>query len=80
MTANGWLQILVFFAVILAVTKPLGVYMYRVVRGRATRRLPRVFGRIERLLCWLCGVEARRADWQGYTRLRCSRSARSACS
>ena len=27
MTANGWLQIIFFFVVILAITKPLGVYM-----------------------------------------------------
>ncbi len=30
MTANGWLQILLYFAVILAITKPVGVYMHRV--------------------------------------------------
>ena len=33
MTAIGWLQILVFFAAIVAVTKPLGVYMFRVFEG-----------------------------------------------
>jgi len=30
MTANGWLQIIVYFAVILALTRPMGVYMARV--------------------------------------------------
>ena len=30
MTTNGWMQIAVFLAVILAITKPLGVYMARV--------------------------------------------------
>ena len=30
MTANGWLQIAFFFALVLAVTKPLGVFMTRV--------------------------------------------------
>ena len=33
MTTIGWLQILVFFAAIIAVTKPLGVYMFRVFEG-----------------------------------------------
>ena len=30
MTINGWLQILLFFALILAVTKPAGLYMAKV--------------------------------------------------
>ena len=33
MTANGWLQIGLFFVVLLAVTKPLGVFMTRVFAG-----------------------------------------------
>ena len=36
MTANGWLQILVFLAAVLAVTKPLGVYMARVFNSERT--------------------------------------------
>ena len=34
MTANGWFQILFFLLVLLAVTKPLGVFMTRVFTGR----------------------------------------------
>ncbi len=30
MTANGWIQIGIFFALILLTAKPLGVYMARV--------------------------------------------------
>ena len=30
MTTNGWIQIFVFLALILAITKPLGVFMARV--------------------------------------------------
>ena len=42
--ANGWLQILVFFAAsILALTRPLGVYMHRVFEGER-QPLPRVLG------------------------------------
>ena len=33
MTAQGWTQILFFFATILAVTAPLGVFMHRVLEG-----------------------------------------------
>ena len=42
MTSNGWLQILVFFAIIVAVTPPLGIFMYRVFEGDR-QPLPRVF-------------------------------------
>ena len=43
MTVNGWLQIAVFFLAVLALTKPLGVYMYRVFEGDE-QPLPRLFG------------------------------------
>ena len=33
MTANGWLQILFYSALLLALTKPLGEYMVRVYDG-----------------------------------------------
>jgi K+-transporting ATPase ATPase A chain len=36
MTSNGWLQILVFLALILAITKPLGVFMTRVFNRERT--------------------------------------------
>jgi K+-transporting ATPase ATPase A chain len=57
MTANGWLQIALFFVVVLALTKPLGAYMFRVFEGDR-QPLPRVFGRVERGLYRLCGVKA----------------------
>ena len=34
MTANGWMQLLVFLGVLLAAVKPLGWYMARVYQGR----------------------------------------------
>ena len=36
MTANGWFQVGVFFFVLLAITKPLGVYMARVFSKEKT--------------------------------------------
>ena len=66
MTAIGWLQVLVFFAAIIAVTRPLGVFMFRVFeQGRAP--LPRVLGRFERFLYRLSGVDpAKEQTWQAY--------------
>ena len=67
MTANGWLQIIVYFVLILAITKPLGIYMFRAFEG-PNRPLPRVFGPVERLFLKLCGVKgAESQTWKGYT-------------
>lgn len=66
MTAMGWLQILVFFASIVAVTKPLGAYMFRVFEeGRAP--FPRVLGGFERLIYKLSGVDPKKQQtWKQY--------------
>ncbi|MCW2630270.1 potassium-transporting ATPase subunit KdpA [Mycobacterium sp.] len=66
MTANGWLQILVFFALVVAVTPPLGAYMFRVFEGHR-QPLPRVLGAVERGVYRLSGVDARREQtWIEY--------------
>jgi K+-transporting ATPase ATPase A chain len=66
MTSAGWIQIAVFFAVILLLTRPFGRYMYRVFEGHA-QPFPRVFGPIERLLHRLSGVDpGREQTWQQY--------------
>ena len=67
MSANGWLQILLYSAVILALTKPLGAYMFKVFEGEQ-QPLPRVFGPLERACYRLCGVDPKREQtWQEYT-------------
>ncbi len=67
MTLAGWLQILLFFALVLALTRPLGAYLFRVFEG-PTRPLPRVLGPVERGLLELCGVDAQREQtWSQYT-------------
>ncbi len=66
MTANGWLQIGLFFVVLLAVTKPLGVFMARVFAGEKTFLDP-VLRPLERLLYRLCGVDEKtEMDWKEY--------------
>ena len=80
MTAIGWLQILVFFAAIVAVTKPLGVYMFRVFEGDR-QPLPRVLRAARApLLSAVGGRPGARADLEASTRSRCWCSAPSACS
>ncbi len=66
MTANGWLQIGLFALVILVITKPLGLYMFRVFEGER-QPLPRVLGPVERLLYRLSGVDPRKEQsWRQY--------------
>ena len=67
MTLNGWVQILFFALLIFAITKPLGLYMFRVFEGDQ-KPLPRLLGPIERLLYKLCGVDPKeQQDWKQYT-------------
>jgi K+-transporting ATPase ATPase A chain len=67
MIANGWLQITVFLLVILALTKPLGVFMARVFNREKTFLDP-VMRPMERLLYRLTGVnEAAEMRWTEYT-------------
>src|SRR5438309_3599993 len=56
MTANGWLQILFFLALILAVTKPMGIFMAHVFSRQRTFMDP-VLRPIEWLLCRVTGVD-----------------------
>jgi len=56
MTANGWFQIGLFFALLLAITKPLGVYMARVFSREKTFMDP-VLRPVERLVYRVTGVE-----------------------
>jgi len=66
MTVNGWLQIGLYALVILLLTKPMGLYLYRVYEGRS-RPLARVLGPLERLLYRLSGVDPEKEqDWKGY--------------
>jgi K+-transporting ATPase ATPase A chain len=66
MTINGWLQILLFLAAILLVTKPLGVYMTRVFNRERTFMDP-VMRPAERLIYRLTRVdETREMRWTEY--------------
>ena len=56
MTVNGWLQIIVYLAVILAVTKPVGIFMARVFKRERTFLDP-VLRPVERLLYRLTLVD-----------------------
>lgn len=66
MTLNGWLQIAVFCAIVIALTRPLGGYLMRVVEGERTFLSP-VLGPIERGLYRLSGINpAEEQSWLTY--------------
>jgi K+-transporting ATPase ATPase A chain len=66
MTGNGWLQIAVFFLLVLACAKPLGTYIAAVMEGRRTWLSP-ILAPCERLIYKICGVSADREQrWTGY--------------
>ncbi len=65
---QGWLQIVIFLAVLVALTPLLGGYMARVYTGQAVL-LERVFGRFERLLYRGLRVDVSDGqDWKRYAR------------
>jgi K+-transporting ATPase ATPase A chain len=62
MTANGWIQILFYCVVLLAVTKPMGLYMLRVYDGSY-----RWLGFLERTIYGICGVDEKEDQhWTSY--------------
>jgi potassium-transporting ATPase potassium-binding subunit len=66
MTANGWFQILVFFVILLAITKPIGVFITRVFAREKTFLDP-LLRPIERLIYRCCGIDdSREMDWKEY--------------
>src|SRR6195256_3612381 len=62
MTVNGWIQIAIFVAIVIALARPLGGYMTAVFDGRVTFLRP-----VERVFYALCGVDARQEQhWLTY--------------
>ncbi|MFC0219968.1 potassium-transporting ATPase subunit KdpA [Pseudochelatococcus lubricantis] len=66
MTMNGWIQILIFFGIVIALVKPLGGYINRVMNGDRTP-LSIVFGSVERGLYRLAGTDEKEEQhWTTY--------------
>jgi K+-transporting ATPase ATPase A chain len=59
MTIQGWLQAAIYFALLCALTKPLGLYLARVFSGERTWLSP-VFAPIENLMYRLCRIDPKR--------------------
>jgi K+-transporting ATPase ATPase A chain len=67
MTAIGWIQIILYCAIIVALVKPLGFYMTRVFNGERTFLSP-ILRPVEAGLYWIGGVDEKREQhWLTYT-------------
>ncbi len=65
-TLNSVLQVLLFLVIVLLLTKPVGLYMYKIFNGERTWLSP-VFGPVERLFYRLSGVNPEEEQtWVGY--------------
>jgi K+-transporting ATPase ATPase A chain len=67
MTAIGWIQILLYCAVVVTLVKPFGWYMTRVFNGERTFLSP-ILRPVEIALYWIGGVDEKREQhWLTYT-------------
>jgi len=67
MTTNGWLQFALYFGVLLALMRPLGIYLARVLEGQKTFADP-LFRPLEKLIYRASGIDsAKEMEWQHYS-------------
>src|SRR5947209_15823534 len=65
-TLNSVLQVAIFLAIVLLLTRPVGLYMYKIFNGERTWLSP-VFVPVERLFYRLSGVNPEEEQtWVGY--------------
>jgi K+-transporting ATPase ATPase A chain len=68
MNSSGWIQFALYLAVLLLITKPLGLYLVRVLDANGKTFLDPVFKPVERLCYKLFGVDPKQEqDWKRYT-------------
>jgi potassium-transporting ATPase potassium-binding subunit len=67
MSLNGWLQFAIYSVVLLALVRPVGIYLAHVLEGERTWLDP-VLRPFERIIYKLCGVHAEQEmNWREYT-------------
>ena len=67
MNIMGWFQLTAFVVVLVALTKPLGLYLERVLDSEGKTFLDPVVGPVERLIYRILGIESsKEQDWSGY--------------
>ncbi len=68
MQTSGWLQLALFVIVLAAITKPMGLYLVRVLDANGSTWLDPVLRPLERVTYRLMGVDpGKEQDWKQYT-------------
>jgi K+-transporting ATPase ATPase A chain len=68
MQTSGWIQLLLFVGILVALTKPIGIYLVKVLDPKERTFLDWLMKPIERLLYRLLGVDPEREqNWKQYT-------------
>src|SRR2546430_14891479 len=68
MQASGWLQFALFFIALAVITKPMGLYLLRVLDANGRTWLDPVLRPLERVTYRLMGVDSSKEhDWKQYT-------------
>src|ERR1044071_3111443 len=68
MSTAGWLQLLVYLVALAAITKPMGLYLLRVLDVNGKTWLDPILRPLERLTYRLMGVDPEKEhDWKQYT-------------
>jgi len=69
MELSGWLQLALFVGLLFAVTKPLGLYLARVLEPEGKTWLDRPVKPVERLIYRILGIDPKmEQDWRHYAR------------
>jgi len=67
MNALGWIQLLLYVAILAAITKPLGIYLVRVLDPAGRTWLDRPLKPIERFIYWIFRIDPlKEQDWKQY--------------
>jgi K+-transporting ATPase ATPase A chain len=70
MTSDGWIQLLIFCIALVAITKPMGIYLLRVLdpdKEGGVGVLEKVLGPVERLVYWVARVNPKKQqNWKQY--------------
>jgi potassium-transporting ATPase potassium-binding subunit len=67
MNINGWIQFVIYLGALLLLTKPLGIYLFKVLDADGKTFLDPVFKPFERLIYKLLGLDPKKEqDWKQY--------------
>ncbi|HEX4086782.1 MAG TPA: potassium-transporting ATPase subunit KdpA, partial [Chthoniobacteraceae bacterium] len=68
MNASGWIQLIIYVAILTAITKPLGLFLMRVLDADGKTFLDPIVKPFEKVTYAICGVNPRKEqNWKQYS-------------